>query len=103
MLGAACGSTAVESDTAASPTSASIDPEGEAPIDQGEGASTSSGAAETTSTETAPPETTTTAVTAETTTDEPASADQVALIGGGQFDLGSIEGTDTVLWFWAPW
>lgn len=27
----------------------------------------------------------------------------VALVGGGQFDLGSIEGTDTVLWFWAPW
>lgn len=24
-------------------------------------------------------------------------------VDGGTFDLGSIEGTDTVLWFWAPW
>lgn len=37
-------------------------------------------------------------------------ADVVAVTGplfetvdGGQFDMGSIEGTDTVLWFWAPW
>lgn len=37
------------------------------------------------------------------TNDESAPADPVSLIGGGQFDLGSIEGTDTVLWFWAPW
>ncbi len=22
---------------------------------------------------------------------------------GGQLDLGSLEGTDYVLWFWAPW
>ena len=22
---------------------------------------------------------------------------------GGQIDFGSLEGTDTVLWFWAPW
>lgn len=22
---------------------------------------------------------------------------------GGQIDFNSLEGTDTVLWFWAPW
>jgi thiol-disulfide isomerase/thioredoxin len=25
------------------------------------------------------------------------------LVGGGEFDAASLEGTDTVLWFWAPW
>jgi len=24
-------------------------------------------------------------------------------ISGSQIDLGSLEGQDTVLWFWAPW
>lgn len=24
-------------------------------------------------------------------------------VSGGQIDTGSFEGTDTVLWFWAPW
>ncbi|MDH3299285.1 MAG: hypothetical protein OES24_02145 [Acidimicrobiia bacterium] len=34
---------------------------------------------------------------------------QVAAIGvlptvsGGQIDTNSLEGTDTILWFWAPW
>lgn len=23
--------------------------------------------------------------------------------GGGQFDLGDLEGQDVILWFWAPW
>lgn len=36
-----------------------------------------------------------------TTTASP--ADLVTLVGGGQLDLNSVEGTDTVLWFWAPW
>lgn len=27
----------------------------------------------------------------------------VPTVAGGQFDLSSIEGQDTVLWFWAPW
>lgn len=27
----------------------------------------------------------------------------VPLVGGGQLDLNSVQGTDTVLWFWAPW
>jgi thiol-disulfide isomerase/thioredoxin len=26
-----------------------------------------------------------------------------AQIGGGEFDAASIQGKDTVLWFWAPW
>lgn len=26
-----------------------------------------------------------------------------ATISGGQIDLGSLEGQDAVLWFWAPW
>ncbi len=25
------------------------------------------------------------------------------LLDGGEFDAASVEGTDTVLWFWAPW
>jgi len=33
----------------------------------------------------------------------PPAAQVVNLVGGGQIDLNSIEGTDTVLWFWAPW
>ena len=24
-------------------------------------------------------------------------------VGGGQLEFGSLEGQDTVLWFWAPW
>jgi hypothetical protein len=43
---------------------------------------------------------TTTAIT--TTTAAPAG-ELVPLVGGGQIDLNSIEGQDTVLWFWAPW
>ena len=27
----------------------------------------------------------------------------LALVSGSQIDAGSIEGQDTVLWFWAPW
>ena len=26
-----------------------------------------------------------------------------ATVGGGEFDAASIQGKDTVLWFWAPW
>lgn len=33
--------------------------------------------------------------------------DEVSLLGqttaGGQIDFNALEGTDTVLWFWAPW
>ena len=24
-------------------------------------------------------------------------------VGGGQIDLGDLDGQDVVLWFWAPW
>lgn len=24
-------------------------------------------------------------------------------VSGGQIDTNSLEGTDTILWFWAPW
>lgn len=24
-------------------------------------------------------------------------------VSGGQIDTSSLEGTDTILWFWAPW
>ena len=34
---------------------------------------------------------------------DPVAAGMVATADGGQIDLGSLEGTDTVLWFWAPW
>ena len=37
---------------------------------------------------------------------ETAAATTAAVLptaSGGQLDLGSLEGTDYVLWFWAPW
>lgn len=33
----------------------------------------------------------------------PAEGRLVNTVGGGQLDLGSIDGQDTILWFWAPW
>lgn len=36
-----------------------------------------------------------------TTDDEVSPVGQTA--AGGQIDFNSLEGTDTVLWFWAPW
>jgi len=27
----------------------------------------------------------------------------IPTVDGGQFEFGSLEGQDTVLWFWAPW
>lgn len=37
----------------------------------------------------------------------PTTDDEVSLVGqttsGGQIDFNALEGTDTVLWFWAPW
>ena len=47
-----------------------------------------------------------TATTESTTTPDSTTAPAgalVDLVGGGQLDLNSIQGTDTVLWFWAPW
>jgi hypothetical protein len=46
------------------------------------------------------------------TSDQPASESAPAgpviggvfdTVSGTQIDLGSLEGQDTVLWFWAPW
>ncbi len=39
---------------------------------------------------------------------EPEAADELftgefATVSGQTIDLGSLEGQDTVLWFWAPW
>lgn len=31
------------------------------------------------------------------------AAEMIPTADGGQIDLGSLEGTDTILWFWAPW
>ena len=30
-------------------------------------------------------------------------AEVIDTLSGSQLDLGSLEGQDTVLWFWAPW
>jgi len=42
-----------------------------------------------------------------TAADEPLLTDQANFtapqLGGGEFDAASIQGKDTVLWFWAPW
>ena len=27
----------------------------------------------------------------------------LATVSGGQIDINDLEGTDTILWFWAPW
>ena len=32
-----------------------------------------------------------------------AEANLVSTASGGEIDFGALEGTDTVLWFWAPW
>lgn len=60
-------------------------------------------------TETATAPDTTSAATAEAVeaTAAPSLAERVSVplesVSGSQFDLGSLEGKDTVLWFWAPW
>lgn len=42
--------------------------------------------------------------TADTGDSLPATATaSVQTVSGGQFDLGDLEGQDTILWFWAPW
>lgn len=38
---------------------------------------------------------------------ESATVDEVSITSptasGGQIDFGSLDGSDTILWFWAPW
>lgn len=44
-----------------------------------------------------------TTTTSPSATTSAGTAELLPLVGGGQIDLNSIEGQDTVLWFWAPW
>lgn len=44
-----------------------------------------------------------TAETASGEVNEQPVAGVVETLSGAKFDLGSIEGQDTLLWFWAPW
>lgn len=46
-----------------------------------------------------------TEATGEPATEEAAATDTGVLptVSGGQIDINSLEGTDTILWFWAPW
>lgn len=84
----------------ASPSTTGLDPDA---ITSAPTSSTpSSEATETTSAPTTAASTTEPPTTVAPTTEAPAG-DFVNLVGGGQLDLNSIEGTDTVLWFWAPW
>ncbi len=43
-----------------------------------------------------------TAVTA-APAEQSADTGQLATVSGSQIDVNSLEGTDTILWFWAPW
>ncbi len=47
--------------------------------------------------------TSSTATTSPSATTSVRTTELVPLVGGGQIDLNSIQGQDTVLWFWAPW
>ncbi len=33
----------------------------------------------------------------------PAESELLPTVSGGQIDTNSLEGSDTILWFWAPW
>ena len=33
----------------------------------------------------------------------PLASETLSTVGGGQLAFGELEGTATVLWFWAPW
>jgi hypothetical protein len=99
VLALGCGSAAVETTGGSvSVTSAAANAEsGDASTDTDSNVAPGS-------TEAVPSDSTTTiAESAVDTTSEPSAGEQVGLVGGGQLDLGSIEGMDTVLWFWAPW
>jgi len=43
------------------------------------------------------------ALAAEDQTAEAAESALLPTVSGGQIDINSLEGTDTILWFWAPW
>jgi hypothetical protein len=80
LLATSCASTATTAETAAPATTAPAPEASEAT--------------------TAAPTTSTTTTTTTTTIEAPPIWN---LVGGGQIEPGSIEGQDTVLWFWAPW
>ena len=44
-----------------------------------------------------------TACGADESSDTAATERLVSTATGGQVDFNSLEGTDTLLWFWAPW
>lgn len=43
------------------------------------------------------------ALVAEDQTTAAVDAGVLPTVGGGQIDTNTLEGTDTILWFWAPW
>ncbi len=43
------------------------------------------------------------AATPDTTSAAPLLSDEFTTLSGETIDLGSLEGQDTVLWFWSPW
>lgn len=43
------------------------------------------------------------ACSADVSSDTAATERLVPTATGGQVDFNSLEGTDTLLWFWAPW
>ena len=43
------------------------------------------------------------AVAAGEQTAQAADTGVLPTVSGAQIDTGSLEGTDTILWFWAPW
>lgn len=43
------------------------------------------------------------AVTPDTASAAPLLSDEFTTLSGATIDLGSLEGQDTVLWFWSPW
>jgi hypothetical protein len=62
-----------------------------------------------TPTDTAAPEAEAAAPATDSTAPEASAAEEAAggrvfdTVSGSQIDFGSLEGQDTVLWFWAPW
>ncbi len=36
-------------------------------------------------------------------TGDTAESALLSTVSGGQIDINSLEGSDTILWFWAPW
>ena len=100
LLAASCASTATVDSASEAPVSSAESP---AVVEE-----TPSSAADEPSAPATPTTEATTTAPAPAASEAPSSSEApvgelVNLVGGGQLDLNSIEGTDTVLWFWAPW